>query len=106
MGNFVMLYVADNGIGIQSDDRNAPFELFRRLNECPEFEGDGAGLAIVKRAVNSLGGVIDYISAPGKGTIMYFTLPHVAKAVLMQAQKPREHKRSAAQLRDALFKNS
>ena len=106
MGEFLLLYVSDNGIGIPPDDRIAPFELFRRLDESPEFEGDGAGLAIVKRAVNSLGGAIDYTSQPGKGTAMYFTLPYAAKAIHIQTQKPTERKRSAAQLRDALFKNS
>lgn len=100
---FALLYVSDNGIGIQAEDRNAPFELFRRLDESPEFEGDGAGLTIVKRAVNSLGGEIDYISEPGKGTVMYFTLPVAVKPILAQAPKPWEGKRTAAQLRDALF---
>lgn len=102
---FTLFYVSDNGIGIDCNNREAPFELFRRLNDDEEFEGDGAGLAIVKRAVLSLGGAIDFTSDPDKGTVMYFTLPHTTKAARhTSAARQKEQKRSVAELRAALFR--
>ena len=94
--------VSDNGYGIPGDDHEAPFELFRRLVVDDATDGDGAGLAIVKRAVTSLGGSIDYVSEPGHGTAMYFTLPIARKFKTNVKKKSAESKRSIAQLKEAL----
>lgn len=99
---YVLLRVSDNGYGIPGDDHEAPFELFRRLVDDDAADGVGAGLAIVKRAVTSLGGTIDYISTPGHGTAMYFTLPVARKFKKNVKKKPAVSKRSIAQLKEAL----
>ena len=97
-----LFYISDNGYGIPGSDREAPFELFRRLVTDEITEGDGAGLAIVKRAVTSLGGTIDYITEVDRGTTMYFTLPASNKPRASSKKKPGEVKRSVAQLKAAL----
>jgi signal transduction histidine kinase len=102
-GGYTLFYVSDNGIGMPCDDREAPFELFRRLAGTEEIEGDGAGLAIVKRAVTSLGGSIDYIAEEGKGTTMFFTLPTAGRTAKAAPSKSKEEKRSVAQLKAALL---
>jgi len=43
--------IQDNGIGIQSKDREQVFEIFKRLNKRSDFPGTGIGLAICKKIV-------------------------------------------------------
>ncbi len=69
------IYIKDNGIGIDKEDLPRLFGMFERLQPRAEFEGTGAGLAIVKRAVESMGGSISVESTPGAGTTFYLTLP-------------------------------
>ena len=67
--------VNDNGIGIDPKYHNRIFRVFDRLHTQNEYEGTGIGLAIVKKAVNKLGGEIAVDSKPGKGTTFRITLP-------------------------------
>lgn len=72
-GGFPILYVRDNGIGIDPKFQERIFGLFDKLD--PHTEGTGIGLALVKRIVELHGGRIWVESEPGKGTTFYFTLP-------------------------------
>ncbi len=67
--------VEDNGIGISEPYQEKIFQVFERLHTAREYEGTGIGLAIVKNAVNSLGGEIRVKSELGKGSIFSFTVP-------------------------------
>ncbi len=71
-----LIAVADNGIGIDVDQQDRVFDLFRRAH--PEYEGMGLGLAICQRIVERHGGEIWVTSAPGGGSVFSFTMPRAA----------------------------
>jgi light-regulated signal transduction histidine kinase (bacteriophytochrome) len=90
-------YVRDNGIGIDTRYGERIFQVFQRLHRREEYEGTGAGLAIVKRAAEALGGRVWFNSEPGAGTTFYVSLPldQAAAGSASDVQK-REELRQAA----------
>jgi signal transduction histidine kinase len=71
----VRLWVEDNGIGIEADAQHKIFELFQRLHS--EYPGSGIGLAIVRKAVERMGGNLGVESELGKGSRFWIELPRV-----------------------------
>jgi signal transduction histidine kinase len=69
------LVVNDNGIGFDMAHHDRIYGLFTRLVRADEFEGTGAGLAIVKKIVEKLGGSIRAESSPGQGAVFRVELP-------------------------------
>ena len=72
-----VLYVRDNGIGIEPQYHARIFGLFNKLN--PDTDGTGIGLALVKRIIEFHNGHIWVESQQSQGTTFYFTLPGVEK---------------------------
>lgn len=73
-----VMFVKDNGIGIESRYHTKIFGLFEKLD--PNVEGTGIGLALVKRIIETHGGKIWVESeGPGKGTKFSFTISDVKK---------------------------
>lgn len=78
--SFPILFVEDNGIGIDPVFHEQVFGLFNKLD--PSSEGTGIGLAIVKRVIETHGGRIWVESeGKGKGAKFLFTLPPVTAIV-------------------------
>lgn len=69
-----VLFVKDNGQGIDPRYHNRIFELFEKLD--PSTQGSGIGLALAKRIIEVHGGRIWVESGgEGQGSTFYFTLP-------------------------------
>lgn len=73
-GARIVLYVRDNGIGIDSQFCSIIFEPFKKFS-LSESPGLGIGLSTVRRAVTGWGGEVWMESVPGQGSTCYFTLP-------------------------------
>ncbi|HEX7706872.1 MAG TPA: response regulator [Thermoanaerobaculia bacterium] len=69
--------VRDTGIGIADEDRLLLFERFMQLDAgaTRRFAGAGLGLATARHLVETLGGIMDVESAPGKGSTFWLTIP-------------------------------
>jgi signal transduction histidine kinase len=65
-----IVYVKDNGIGIDKGNLDKVFDMFTRLKDV-EVEGTGIGLAIVKKIVEENNARIWVESEKGKGTTFY-----------------------------------
>ena len=76
-GEFLMVSVSDDGIGVPSEDREKIFERFYRAGNRSEVNvpGTGLGLAIAREIVDKHGGKIWLESQLGKGSTFHFVLP-------------------------------
>ena len=70
-----LIVVKDNGVGFDMKYHDRIFGLFNRLVRADEFEGSGAGLAIVSKLLNKLGGSIRAESEVGQGATFFVELP-------------------------------
>lgn len=73
-GNWVRLWIQDNGIGIDPVNLGRIFNIFERVHSALQFEGTGIGLAIVRKGVERMGGNVGVESALGKGSRFWIQL--------------------------------
>jgi signal transduction histidine kinase len=73
--NVVRVLIQDNGIGIAPEHQERIFGIFERLNRAEEFPGTGIGLAIVRRAMERLGGKVGVQSELSVGSTFWLELP-------------------------------
>jgi len=86
-----VLFVRDNGIGIDPRYQSRLFGLFEKLD--PGTEGTGIGLALVQRIVEVHGGKIRLESAgSGQGSTFYFTLAKIKKTA--PKEDPNDYRQS------------
>jgi PAS domain S-box-containing protein len=69
------LWVKDNGIGFDPQYLDRIFEIFQRLHRTEDYPGTGIGLAIVRKAVERIGGQAWGESALGKGATFFVNIP-------------------------------
>jgi PAS domain S-box-containing protein len=70
-----MLWVHDNGIGFDMQFHDRIFEVFQRLHRAEDYPGTGVGLAIVRKAMERIGGRVWAESRPGEGATFYLEIP-------------------------------
>ena len=77
-GDRLVVSVSDNGPGIDPQFHGRIFEVFQTLRTDGRAESTGIGLSIVRKAVESQGGKVELVSAPGKGATFTFDWPCAA----------------------------
>jgi DNA-binding response OmpR family regulator len=81
-GGWLVVSVADNGIGIAPENFEAVFEKFKQVGDTltNKPKGTGLGLPICKEIIEHYGGKIWVESELGKGRVFSFSLPAGASA--------------------------
>ncbi len=71
----ISVSVSDDGDGMTAEVQKHIFEKFYQGDKSRESEGNGLGLALVKRIIDLCKGSIEVKSAPGKGSTFIISLP-------------------------------
>ncbi len=69
---FMRIWIEDNGIGIAQEHQVKIWDMFQRLNR--DYEGTGIGLALVRKAVERMGGRVGVESEAGRGSRFWLEL--------------------------------
>ena len=71
----VRLWIDDNGIGIKSEYQLRLFGMFERVHQDKSYDGTGIGLAIVRKALERMGGTAGVQSDGITGSSFWIELP-------------------------------
>jgi PAS domain S-box-containing protein len=74
-GAAVRLWIKDNGIGIRPEYQSRLFGMFERVIHDLRYDGTGIGLAIVRKAVEKMGGSVGLESDGIHGSSFWIELP-------------------------------
>jgi signal transduction histidine kinase len=75
----VQVSVRDNGVGFDMKFHDRIFSIFQRLHRAEDYPGTGIGLAIVRKAMERMGGRVWASSAPGEGATFTLELPEAER---------------------------
>lgn len=84
-GQFLKLWVEDNGPGIPESERERIFEKYARLETSGSSRGTGLGLTYCRKVVEGHGGRIWVEPAQDQGARFVFTLPVFSDSTLEEA---------------------
>ncbi len=70
-----LIYIKDNGIGIEEEYQHKIFDMFYRLHTQEKYQGTGIGLSTCKKIATYHGGHIRLHSQLGKGSTFIITIP-------------------------------
>ncbi len=89
-GNYVVLEVRDDGIGIDPAIRERVFEPYFTTKTRGQIKGTGLGLSTVLGIVRTHGGFIEVAGAEPRGTTMRIALPALARveAIVAPVARP------------------
>jgi CheY-like chemotaxis protein/two-component sensor histidine kinase len=74
----IRISITDTGLGISEEDIPKLFKPFERIGaEKTVTEGTGLGLAVVKKLLDAMGGMIGIKSQLGIGSTFWIELPHI-----------------------------
>jgi PAS domain S-box-containing protein len=73
-GDRVRVWIEDSGIGIPERDQERIFQMFVQVNDAKIYGGTGVGLAIVKKAMQTMRGSVGVESSEGAGSRFWFEL--------------------------------
>ena len=71
----VRISIRDNGMGITPENQKLIFTPF--FTTKPAGSGTGLGLSVCHGLVDSMNGVLDFESVPGRGSTFFIVLPRV-----------------------------
>lgn len=76
---WVRLWVEDNGLGIKPEYQEQVWQVFERLHGRESYPGSGIGLAIVRKAMERMGGRAGVESSPNQGSCFWLEGKTLAK---------------------------
>lgn len=87
----VVVTVADNGIGMDDKTIAHIFEKFYQGDTSRRSSGNGLGLALCKKIVESLHGTITAKGAPGEGSVFTVVLPRIPASPVLSVGAQAEY---------------
>jgi signal transduction histidine kinase len=87
-GTSVIVSVSDNGIGFDMQYHDQIFKLFNRLHRENQYPGTGIGLALVRKAIERIGGRVWAESREGQGATFYIELIQAQTPASASASQP------------------